>query len=90
MIEETIRSIVKEEIHKFMAANKPRLSAIPDYLNPAAVEKHFGIPKTTLSNLRCQGRGPAFSKHDRTIVYRRKDVEAFIGSCRVRTSFQPD
>ena len=89
MIEDIIREIVKEEINKSLTA-LPKSEPIraPEFLSPAGVEAYFGIPKSTLANLRCSGQGPAFSRRGRVITYKKRDVEEYINSCRVRTAFQ--
>jgi hypothetical protein len=91
MLEETIRNIVREEIKKCLASvPKSEKEGGPEFLNPAGVEKYYGISKGTLANWRCQGDGPAFSKNGRTITYNRKDVEDYIKATRVRRPFQRD
>ena len=38
----------------------------------------LGIAPTTLRNIRSQGRGPKYSRVGRRIVYRIRDVEAYL------------
>ena len=48
---------------------------------PSEIEKIFGIPKTSLANLRWSRRGPRFFKAGpRRVLYRVADVQEWIES----------
>jgi predicted DNA-binding transcriptional regulator AlpA len=53
---------------------------------PSEIEKIFGIPRTSLANLRWSRRGPKFFKAGpRRVLYRLADVQAWIESHPVLT-----
>lgn len=54
-------------------------------LSDKEVEQLYGIKAGTLRNWRSQGRGPSFVKDGKVILYRRKDLEAYMQGRRVRT-----
>lgn len=49
------------------------------YINESAAAAFLGLRRGTLSNWRCQGRGPAYSRLNggRVIRYKLADLEAF-------------
>lgn len=54
-------------------------------LTDQQVQRLYGINRGTLRNWRCMGRGPAFVKDGKIVLYRRKDIEAYLQSHRVKT-----
>lgn len=54
-------------------------------LSDREVEQLYGIKAGTLRNWRSQGRGPSFVKDGKVILYRRKDLEAYLQGRRVKT-----
>ena len=50
----------------------------PDHLTPAETAKHLGLKSAgTLANWRCKGRGPAYVKHGRNVLYAVEAVAAY-------------
>jgi predicted DNA-binding transcriptional regulator AlpA len=49
----------------------------------------YGMSKTTLEAWRCQGRGPRFFKDGKLILYRPRDIEAYLEQGIVTTIDQP-
>jgi hypothetical protein len=68
-------------------AHQPETSKSP--ISPAVLREphaafYIGIAKTTLKKQRMQGRGPAFVRMGRTIVYRLRDLDLFLETRLVR------
>jgi predicted DNA-binding transcriptional regulator AlpA len=53
------------------------------WLTDHQVVEKTGIPRQTLANLRCQGKGPIFYKIGRSIRYKEQDIENYMESHRV-------
>lgn len=66
---------------------KPQIY-IDGRMNPAAVQRDFGIAPKTLAIWRTTGTGPAFVKVGGRVFYFKKDVEAFCQGQRVRSTAQ--
>lgn len=49
-------------------------------LKPPQVQAEYGVPVSSLANLRWLRKGPRYIKLGRTILYRRVDIEAWINS----------
>jgi len=49
------------------------------------LSKKFNIPVGTLANLRCQGRGPAYIKYGRKILYPLSEMEKWLRLNLVKT-----
>ena len=60
------------------------------YLTPKEVEDMLCIHKGTLANWRCQGRGPAYIKYGRKVLYPIGEIEAWLAANRVRTADSPE
>lgn len=61
-------------------------TAAPVYISPADVAELVpGVTENALRQMRYEGRGPAFYKFGRKVVYRRDEVIEFVESQR-RTS----
>lgn len=60
------------------------------YLSPDEVESIYGIPKKTLANWRCSGRGPAYYKYGSRIRYLSEDMEQWIQGFRKLTMDMPN
>ena len=50
----------------------------PTVLDEIGAAARLGIAPATLRNIRSQGRGPRYSRVGRRIVYRIRDVEAYL------------
>lgn len=57
-------------------------------MNPAAVQRDFGIAIKTLAIWRTDGTGPRFVKVGGRVFYFREDVERFCQGRRVRSTAQ--
>lgn len=47
-------------------------------LNPKQVEAEYGIPVGSLANMRWRGEGIRYYKANRSILYKRADIEAWL------------
>lgn len=47
-------------------------------LTAREVERVYGLNTGTLGNWRSQGRGPAYTKAGRKVLYYKEDIEAFL------------
>ena len=83
-----IQEVVSEEIAAIKQAPRAEQKASKECLTAGEVEQYYGLNKGSLANLRCQGRGPAYFKDGRTILYRRTDIDDYIKAGRVRTHDQ--
>jgi hypothetical protein len=90
--EASIRGIVREEIAKAreIESKNRKLEVNKAAMTPKEVEKYFGIKSSHLGVLRSTGKGPAFSKIGKSVIYQRDDVEKFIKNRRIRTIDQRD
>jgi hypothetical protein len=52
-------------------------------MRTAAASEYLGVPKSTLEKMRMTGRGPAFVKDKRLVIYRKQDLDAWLAA-RVR------
>ena len=59
------------------------------YIQPIEVEYLYRIKIGTLANWRCQGRGPAYVKFGRKILYSVKVLEDWCKNHQVRTIDYP-
>jgi hypothetical protein len=50
------------------------LDALPVFLTQRAVAELLGLSERTLERFRAEGRGPAFRKFGRRVIYGREDV----------------
>lgn len=91
---ERVQDVVEAAVHEALAAanigvtrevNELELLNRKALLTDKEVQMLYGINAGTLGNMRSQGRGPAFIKDGKSIRYRRKDVEAYLQSRRVKT-----
>ncbi len=83
-----LKPIVQEAVREELRAAEPAPMAAPtakESYTPAEIERVFGIKKGTLSALRCHGKGPAYFKDGRKILYTKKDIEAYLKKGRVKT-----
>ena len=58
--------------------SKPNPAASPSVVDERGAATLLGIAPATLRNIRSQGRGPKYSRVGRRIVYRVRDVEAYL------------
>ena len=58
-------------------------------LKPKEVEKIYNIDAGTLANWRCQGRGPAYVKYGRKVLYPIRALEVWCESHQVQTIDHP-
>ncbi len=97
LINPIVREAVKEEMAEQTAQNSTAF-APPDketqhlellrhkeYLNSKEVAALYGLNPKTLSNWRREGRGPSYNQDGAIIMYKRKDVEAWMKSTKKRT-----
>ena len=61
------------------AAPAPRSTDESVFLDERAVAKTTGLSRRTLQGWRARGRGPKFRKAGSRVLYRRSDVESFLG-----------
>ena len=64
-------------------------SEIPAAIDAEAAARHLGLSKSTLAKLRLSGNGPVYCKLGRRIVYRLIDLDAWLQSCRRRSTSEP-
>jgi len=98
IVNDLLRPILKEAIQEEIRAARPsdlppevveiELIKRQDYLAPKEVEKIYRLNANTLAQWRSQGRGPAYSKDGEVIRYRKKDIEDYMQSNRIRTRDQ--
>ena len=58
------------------------------YLNSEEVALLYGLNANTLKTWRCIGKGPAFIRDGRVILYDQKDLQEYVAARRVRTGEQ--
>jgi predicted DNA-binding transcriptional regulator AlpA len=62
----------------------------PITLTAEAAAELLGLAMSTLAKLRLTGNGPVYCKLGRRVVYRREDLEAWLGSRVVRNTSDAD
>jgi hypothetical protein len=58
--------------------HKPKSCHNPSVVDEQSAAALLGIAAATLRNLRSQSRGPKYSRVGRRVVYRVRDVEAYL------------
>ena len=61
------------------AAPTSRSTEAAAFLDEKAVAKLVGLSRRTLQGWRARGQGPKFRKAGSRVLYRRSDVESFLG-----------
>lgn len=56
------------------------------YLDTIGAAAHLGLRPSTLTNMRVRGDGPIFAKFGRRVLYDRADLEAWVYSCKRRST----
>lgn len=59
-----------------------------EMLSGAEVEALFGYPVSTQEKDRKAGRGPSYVKKGKSVLYRRRDLDRYFASLRVKTRDQ--
>ena len=58
--------------------SKPNPAASPSVVDERGAATLLGIAPATLRNIRSQGRGPKYCRVGRRVVYRVRDVDAYL------------
>jgi predicted DNA-binding transcriptional regulator AlpA len=59
------------------------------HLRPPQAASYLGVAVATLSKWRVTGQGPLFARAGRAVVYRRRDLDAWLGQHTMRATSVP-
>lgn len=59
------------------------------HLRPPQAAAYLGVAVATLSKWRVTGQGPLFARAGRAVVYRRHDLDAWLGQRTMRATSVP-
>lgn len=85
MISEIRGAVVEVLAATFSQAAHIEALARKPALRPGEVAELFGISVRTLENWRRLGKGPRFVRHDRFVIYLRREIDAYLQNHSVRT-----
>ena len=58
------------------------------YVNEKELSQMIGLALPTLRNYRSLGKGPSYHKVGRAVRYALKDIESFMGQCRIEPQIE--
>lgn len=87
-IREMVASLVRDEVRRALSQMSPDDRPLPpvreDYLTTKQAAKLLALSVPTLEHMRQEGRGPAFTKAGRRVLYPRSAVDAWLAEREVR------
>lgn len=76
-IEAAIEKTARDAVDAYLERIEP---VAPTYLNPADAAFYLGLSHKQLEAWRHRGDGPAYTKLDRAIRYKRQDLDDFMSA----------